>query len=915
MSELPSGTVTFLFTDIEGSSRLWEERPEAMQAALTRHDELLRKAIEGHGGYVVKATGDGFHAAFATADAGVVAAVAAQRALTAEAWKLPNPLQVRIGLHTGAASSRDGDYFGSSVNRAARLMSVAHGGQIVVSLATEELLRDSMPVGCELIDLGEHRFRGLGRAERVFQVRGPGLPDHFPRLLSLEPQRASLPVFLTSYVGRDDDLVMVRDALAQARVVTLIGVGGVGKTRLAVRAADDAAARFVDGVWFCELAPVTDRRAVPEAVARCLGASQQPGESLAGSVVGFLRHKQMLLVLDNCEHVIDAAGTLIEAIVHGCPEVVVLATSREALAIDGEVLRPVRPLGVPDDAPWGELADAPAVRLFVDRASTVRPDLTVDEVNGPAIAEICRQLDGVPLAIELAAARVGSMSVPEIAGRLDHRFRLLTGGRRTALERQQTLRATVDWSYDLLDAAEAQIFDRLAVFAGGFALEAAEVIVSEGSSGAADALDELSHLVARNMLVAEEQSGTTRYRLLETMREYARQRLDAAGEGEVVRRRHAEYYVALAEDITNGVRGRDEAPWLALMDQEFANLMAALDWSISIGDADLALRLAAVPIVTRSIATVSRVIGRITNMPEARTHPLRPPVMASVGILAIDVYANLAFATEYVHTIDEAFAEAGLPLSPAAHMAHSTIASLAGDVPEMIRHGIKAVELALEEGDDYTAAWNGLTLSLFYATAGLTHEAIQQAEQSHTLSIRIANPTLLALARTTLGYALSSVDPDAALTHLEAGLTIFEPLGDEPLRYTADRCLARLLFARGEHGRAFEMYANLLDVTVKTGRRMQNVLTLESLAVDLASAGYHGASATIITALADNDAISNSSLRRDATMDRLRDTMSADRFQEHTERGRTLDPDELVAFAETAVTRALDDLSSREPTN
>jgi predicted ATPase/class 3 adenylate cyclase len=905
MAELPSGTVTFLFTDLEGSTRLWEQFPDAMRGALARHDAILRAAVAAHEGLVVKSTGDGIHAVFATVHDALDAAGDAQVALAGESWASTGPLKVRMGVHTGEAELRDGDYFGGAANRAARLMSVAHGGQVVVSLATAELARDG---GYEFVDLGEHRLRDLARAERVFQLRHAGLVNQFPPLSSLESQPAALPVFLTSFVGRDDELAVVGEALATTRVVTWIGVGGVGKTRLAAQAAGDVAGRFVDGVWFCELAPVTDRGAVPEAVAMCLGASQRPGESLLESVVSFLRQKELLLVLDNCEHVIDAAGSLIETIVHRCPGVVVLATSREALAIDGEVLRPVRPLGVPDDAPWAELVDAPAVRLFADRATAVRPDLALDETNGRAVGEICRQLDGVPLAIELAAARVASLSVPEIARRLDQRFRLLTGGRRTALERHQTLRATVDWSYDLLAAAEAEVFNRLAVFAGGFALDAAEVIVS-GDDTPADMLHVLSDLVARNMLAADEQSGMTRYRLLETMRQYARERLDAAGEGEPIRRRHAEYYVTLAEEITKGVRGREDTHWFAIMDQEFANMMAALDWSISAGDADLALRLVTLPIVARSTATVSRVIARITNMPEARMHPLRPSVMASAGIGALELYANTKFAAEYMEAIDEAFEEAGLALSAPAHVVHATVALLTGDVSEMTRHGHLAVELALHDGDTFDAAELGWIVSLLFATAGLTQEAIHLAQQSHTLSVELANPHLLAHSRTTLGYVLSSVDADAAIVHLEEGLALLQPFGDLPLRYTADRCLARLLASRGERRRAFEIYVDILDLSVKTGRHMQDTLTIESLSIDLAAAGYHSESATIISALEHNDAIGNFSVSRDATVELLQRTMSPESYQEHTAQGQTLDPDELVAYARVALTSALTDVN------
>jgi predicted ATPase len=379
-------------------------------------------------------------------------------------------------------------------------------------------------------------------------------------------------------VGRERELAWVLDALDGARVVTLIGVGGVGKTRLALQAAADVSGRYGDGVWFCELAAVSDRAAVPAAVAACLEVREQPGDSLMSSLVAFLRAKHVLLVLDNCEHVIEAVGWLAETITHDCPKVQVLATSREALAIDGELLGPVGSLPVPDERTSAEdLAAAPSVRLFADRAAAVRPDFVVDAASAPVVADICRQLDGVPLAIELAAARVASLTVFEIAQRLDQRFRLLTGGRRTALERHQTLRAAVDWSYELLAPDAARVFNRLAVFAGGFSLAAAEAVVGGDGIGDADVLELLSGLVARSMLAADDVGGVSRYRLHETMRQYARERLDAMGQGEVVRARHARYFVTLAEAIAVGVTGRDEQHWVHTVDVELANLRAALD--------------------------------------------------------------------------------------------------------------------------------------------------------------------------------------------------------------------------------------------------------------------------------------------------------------------------------------------------
>jgi predicted ATPase/class 3 adenylate cyclase/uncharacterized protein (DUF952 family) len=579
MAELPTGTVTFLFTDLEVSTRLWEQEPDAMRGALARHDLILRQAVVSHGGHVVKGTGDGVHVVFATADAAVRAAIDAQLVLAAEQWDVSEALRVRIGIHTGVAELRDGDYFGPTVNRAARVMSAGHGGQIVLSLASAELVRDGLPPAAELVDLGEHHLRDVGRAERVFQIRRPGLRADFPALRALEQRPGELPVFLTSFIGRQAELTSLADAIGQFRVVTLIGVGGVGKTRLAIQATIDARARFSDGASLCELASVTDRRGVVDAVAGRLGARQQPGESQTSSLLTFLRDKRLLLLLDNCEHVVEEAGSLVEAIAHGCPGVVVLATSREALGVEGERVCPVSSLAVPDrHASSAEYAAAVSVRLFADRAQAVRPEFALDASSAPVVADICRQLDGVPLAIELAAARVASLTINEIAQRLDQRLHLLTRGRRHALERHQTLRNAVDWSYDLLSEADARVFSRLAVFAGSFTLRAAEAVVTGGAIEQHEVLDRLSGLVARSMVAAEVSGSATRYRLHDTMRQYALEHLDAAGETEATQRRHAEYYAALAETARDA------------LDTDFANVAAALDMDVTAGSVERSSR-------------------------------------------------------------------------------------------------------------------------------------------------------------------------------------------------------------------------------------------------------------------------------------------------------------------------------------
>jgi predicted ATPase/class 3 adenylate cyclase len=591
MAELPSGTVTFLFTDVEGSTRLWEDHPDAMQAALARHDEIVRDAIESHRGYVVKTTGDGFHAAFATAHDGIAAAVAAQRALAGEAWGSTGPLRVRMGVHTGAATLRDGDYYGTALNRGARLMAVAHGGQVVCSQTTADLARDGLAEGIALVDLGEHRLRDLGRAERVFQVDAGDVGATFGPLRSMDAYPGNLPLQVSSFVGRDGDLARVRDALDLSRVVTLTGVGGVGKTRLAMQVAADVLPRFPDGAWLCELAAVREPDRVVDTVAGVFRVSPRPGVGLAESLVAFFRDQTILLVLDNCEHLLRPVAALVAMLEAGCPDLRVLATSREGLNVRGEQILVVPSLEIPDGtADVATLRECDGVRLFVDRARAQVETFTIDADNAEGVAQVCRRLDGVPLAIELAAARISAMSPAEIAERLDRRFRLLRGGERAAIERHQTLRAAVDWSYELLSEPEQRLLARVSVFAGGFTLDAVEEVCEGDPIDADDVVDLLTNLVARSLVVAEP-GARTRYRLLETIRQYGEERLAEAGEIDEVRRRHVDFYAGFAEIAGAALFGPQQLEWGARFATEHDNLHAAMAFAVDTGDVARALRL------------------------------------------------------------------------------------------------------------------------------------------------------------------------------------------------------------------------------------------------------------------------------------------------------------------------------------
>jgi predicted ATPase/class 3 adenylate cyclase len=507
-----SGTVTFLFTDIEGSTRLWQLDEQAMRAAVGRHDELLGQLVAVHGGKVFSTMGDGVAAAFGSASSAVAAALAAQDALAADAWPITVPIRVRMGIHTGEAELRDGDYFGSAVNRAARLMAVGHGGQVLCSQATAALV-DSEVV---MVDLGEHRLRDLDRPMRVFQVGG----GSFAPLRSLDAFRGNLPRQVTSFVGREQEVAAVVEALAEAPVVTLTGVGGVGKTRLALQAAADALPRYRDGAWLVELGSVRDGAQVVDTAIGAFSLTVGPGARTDHALVEFLRNKQLVLVIDNCEHLIAAAAALVSHVIASCPGVAVLVTSREALAVGGERIIAVPSLaGPPPDAGLDTVAASAAVRLFVDRAVAVDAGFALSDANAAAVATVCRRLDGIPLAIELAAARTPTMSPAELVSRLDRRFRVLAGGRRGAVERHQTLRAAIDWSYELLTVDQQLRLARLSVFAGGCTLDAAEAVCAGEPVAADDVLDVLAGLVARSLVIALHDGQVTRYRLLETVRQ------------------------------------------------------------------------------------------------------------------------------------------------------------------------------------------------------------------------------------------------------------------------------------------------------------------------------------------------------------------------------------------------------------
>jgi predicted ATPase/class 3 adenylate cyclase len=787
--------VTFLFTDIEGSTRLWQAAPDGMRIWLERHDSLLRRAAEGHGGYVFSAGGDGLAAAFSRAGEAVAAALFAQRGLADQDWPEGISLKVRMGLHTGEADERDGDYFGSDVSRAARLMAIAHGGQIVCSPATADLVGAHLPAGVALVDLGVHRLRDLSEPLRVFEVVGDGLPSRFPPLQSLDAFPGNLPLQVSSFIGRDIELARVAKALTDARVVTLTGVGGVGKTRLALRAAAEELPRFREGAWLAELQAVRDPEAVADAVAAVFSLAGRADMSTQESLIDFLRSKQMLLVLDNCEHLLDPVAELVEVLERACARVVVLATSREGLAIEGERVVSVPALSSPaPDADLTRAAESDAVRLFVERAGWVDPDFELTEENAPAVVKLCRRLDGLPLAIELAAARIGTMTPAELARRLDRGFDTLAGGRRRAVQRHQTLRAAIDWSYELCSGAERRLLARLAVFAGGCTEEAAEAVCDEVPISGGEVFELLSGLVAKSLVLAQRDGPATRYRLLETIREYGEDRLADYGETDRLRRRHAEYFcqleAVLAERISEGVGtallgGPEELDTYRRLAAERDNLLAAVNYAVDTVDIDLAMRLvrhSPNPGLQLGFAAYLP-IPVILGLPGAASHGFYPYALAASAATAAargqldNVEKDCHEALLAARHLSSDYERRRVEIMGAIAQAHRLTAL--GRWRETVGYWETAAGTAREDGRIaevaayLSAAANGHTLG------GDPQTGVDLAKQSLEIARAAGAAMRIAFSLVTLAGTLAETEPFQARELLQESASLQKDLGIE----------------------------------------------------------------------------------------------------------------------------------------
>ena len=925
---------TFLFTDIEGSTRLWEEHAAAMGAALAQHDHLLRSAIERGGGTVIKTTGDGMLAVFAEPVAAVETALAAQRALRDAAWDEIGPLRVRMALHAGTAEARDGDYFGPALNRVARILAIGHGGQVICSAVAAVLARDGLPASIELIDLGSHRLRDIDRPEQVYQLAVDDLPKTFPPLRSLSTRRSNLPVQLTSFVGREKELAEVAALIDRHRLVTLIGTGGTGKTRLMLEAAGHLLDRFPDGVWLAELAPLGDPSQIPSEVARALGAPEVPGIPALATVTAFVADKDLLLLLDNAEHLVDGAARFAGQLLGSAPRLRILTTSREALAVPGEAILQLQSLtcpaagaaraGVPDaSVTLADAASTEAVRLFAERAATVDPAFALSAANVASVSEICRRLDGIPLAIELAAARVSAMSPDDIAMRLGDRFRLLAGGRRTAVPRQQTLHALIDWSWDLLTDEDRCLQRRLAVFTGGWSVAMAARVVGDGPEGMdpVDLVDGLTRLVDRSLLLVD-RGPTTRYRMLETIRQYAREKLIAAGEAAEVADRHLAVYASLASDAAGPLRGAGIVDWLDRLDAELDNIGTALEWGLeaepwtAVCMAESLLGYWAVRVLSedndaRIVAAIEIARGRLAD--RAGADPADLALGARLLGEAARLWAMSGRASTSYPWAEEAMALADASGDPTARLyalgglAVSTVfsgrAGVGGtDVRPIFE---RAANLSEQTGQLWmmamAAGFAGASLGEFQPDAGAA-----LLERGVEASRRSGNPYAVAAVSIAQGRVLGRQGRvDEAVTAFGTAIQGFTELGDERMTLAARSDLAHALRRNGRLDDALAMYRETIGGWVHLGHKGAVAHQLENIAFVAVEQGDHARAIRLLGAAATLREIAGARRAFDeepefeAMLSRLRDGSAPGAFDAAWNAGRALSQADAVALALT----------------
>ncbi len=928
--------MTFLMTDIEGSTRLWEKHRSDMAAALEAHDGILQAAVTAHGGSVIKTTGDGLLAAFGQPDAAIACAAAAQRSLTEASWAATGPLHVRMAVHTGTAQSREGDYYGPALNRVARLLAIGHGDQVLISGTAVTLAVDALAPGLELLDLGQHRLRDLDRSEHVFQLIAPDLRRDFPALRSLVPDRTNLPSQLTSFVGRDRELAQLRDVVSDHRLVTLIGTGGTGKTRLMLHVGADLTDQYADGVWLVELAAIAGPALVVTAISRALQVGEEPTRAPIDTLTDFLRTKALLLLVDNCEHVIGPVADLVDHVLATCPTLAIIASSREALGVGGEVVFQVPSLALPatsarpdthlEDEAGRWLDDAmasEAVRLFVDRATAASPSFSLNPASAPAVVEICARLDGIPLAIELAAARVTVLSVEEIAERLGDRFRLLTGGRRTALPRQQTLQALVDWSWDLLPELDQILLARLSVFAG-WTLNAATAVTTATANGSlapsADAttgtLDGLARLVDRSLVIVEH-GEATRYRMLETIRQYARDRLIAAGDAAALREAHLAFFLDFALRAEKALTGPEMVSWLVQLDAEIDNLRSAIEWALE-AHPDDALRLGialnpywrarsfgaeATELLRRAAAVALEL--PIDDGPAGRERMTLVARLLAAACMSTVVGGDAAAGQAWA---DQAVALARRVDDPQALSealaALTMVRAFSGQLDRIFELGDESSRLAAARQDWFNVAMNESGAAFGHAAMGdpaaaeaRLHYAIEAAERS-------GNPFAIAFTSLSRGRLSGMAhDLDDARPAFSRAIEGYQQLGDRRLKLAARSDLAHALRRAGAIDEAAATYRETIHAWQHLGSRGAIANQVEGIAFIALARGDAERAARLLGAaerireMGPNPLLPNEQTEVDEAASTARQQLPTAAFEAAWDEGRRLTTDDAVALA------------------
>ncbi len=918
MAGPPTGTITFLFTDIEGSTRLWERDAKAMQSALTRHDAILHRVIEEQEGHVFKTVGDAFCCAFSTATDALTAALEAQRALFTEEWGFGGGVRVRMALHTGAAEERGGDYFGPPLNRVARLLSAGHGGQVLLSLATQELVRDQLPPDVGLWDLGEQRLKDLFRPERVFQLVADGLPSEFSPLKTLGARPNNLPLQPTPLVGREREVEEIAEWLCseEARLLTLTGPGGTGKTRVALQVGADLLDEFDDGVFFVALAAITDPELVPSTIAGPLGVKESAEQSLMETLKSYLHHKHLLLILDNFEQVLEGTS-VVGDLLGACPRLEILATSRIPLRLYGEREYPVPPLAVPDSRslpPLEVLTQYEAVRLFVERAKAVEADFSVTNENAPAVAEICARLDGLPLSIELAAARVRLLAPQAMLTRLGNRLKLLKGGARDLPTRQQTLRGTIDWSYGLLEEVEKTLFGRLSVFVGGCTLEAIEEICDPG--GDIDALEGAQSLLEKSLLRREEGvGGESRFKMLETVHEYASERLEESGEAEEIKLAHAEYFLALAEEAEPELKGPDQLEWLQGLEAEHDNMRAALEWALRSGETELVLRLGGSLwwfwFVRGHYSGGRRWLEEALAAGGRSSIESRAMALAGVGALALE-QGDIDRAEEACEEGLELLAQEATERSEAKLYLLLSSGHVALDREDYSRATElfeESLALSQETGQGLGRADSVMSLATVSYEQGASQRAAELFEVSMDLFRERGDKVGLAWCLINLGLVVSSQgDLGRAMELTEEGVALLRELGAGADTAIGLCNLGWMALLQNDLGKAVDLYQESLVLAWDAGLDRVVLTTLEGYACVAGAQGEAQRAAQLWAAaqtLQEGKSIPRDTdwlAEADVRISTVRSGLGEEAWEEASRRGRVMRLEEAVAYAKEEAT-------------